>query len=81
MVWAFLAAVYGRWDVSWPRRGALKRAARPFVETGIFERRDEILFTFAFEFFLGSFEVCDARGNLCAFARQSIVLFAHAHPC
>lgn len=46
----------------------------------IFQRGRKILLAFAFEFFLGSFEVCHARRNFFALARQTIVSFAHAHP-
>jgi hypothetical protein len=74
--------VHGRAEAaSRPQRGAIERAARPLVETGIFERSDEKLFTLAFEFFLGSFEVCHPFRDFFALAREPIVSFAHACPC
>ena len=47
---------------------------------GIFERRNKIFLTLAFEFFLGRFEVCNTRCDFFPLLSGAVLLFGHAHP-
>ena len=46
----------------------------------VFERREVILLTLAFESFLGRFKICHARNDFFALLHAAVVFPDHAHP-
>jgi len=50
------------------------------ISCGLLQRRCEILFTLALEFYLGGFEARHARSDFFAFRRKHVLLFGHACP-
>ena len=58
--------------------GLMRRTLR--CSAGVFQRGDKVFRALALEFFLGSFEVCNAACDFFPLAREVVLRFGHAHP-